>query len=286
MPQSSQLQITVEENPVHVRRGKNDSFWSDYVNGSWEPHTSAVFRRYIDTEHSYIDIGAWIGPTLILGCQLAKRAYGIEPDPIAYDELVENIGYNRPLTDNVQLFNICIAPLSGKVSFGSRGDGGDTMSSLLFSNGKTTWTVSGMNFQEWVEQNEINDCNFIKIDIEGGEYGVLPTMTAYLRNQRPTLYLSLHPCFLGEQKILGVMAKLKRSILRLRNTIRILKMLRFYEYLYDPFGKVPILGMSSFRSQLHHRLTKSGYKPLGLLVACLNGIRGNPSTLVLTDQQW
>jgi len=286
LPQSSQLHIALEGNLVHVRCGENNGFWSDYERGLWEPDTQAVFRRFIDTQHSYIDIGAWMGPTLLLGCQLAKRAYGVEPDPVAYAELVENIKYNWPLTDNVQLFNICITPVSGKVAFGSRGNGGDSMSSLLFSNKKTSWTVDGMNFQEWIELNKINDCNFIKMDIEGGEYSVLPTMTAYLRKHRPTLHLSLHPCFLGELEVRGVMAKLKRSILRLKNTIRILNMLRFYKYLYDPHGRGQSWGGSSLPSRIHGRLVKKSWKPIILLVACLCSIRGNPSALVLTDQKW
>src|ERR1035437_6797698 len=154
MPQSSHLQITVEGKTFHVRHGNNDGFWSNYERGVWETDTQAVFRRFIDPQHSYIDIGAWIGPTLLLGCQLAKRAYGIEPDPVAYAELCENMAYNRPLTANVQLFNICITPVSGKVSFGNRGDGGDSNSSLLFSSEKASWTVDGISFHEWIGSEE------------------------------------------------------------------------------------------------------------------------------------
>jgi len=287
--QLSQLQVTTGRNPVYVRRGNHDDFWSGYGSGIWESDTRIVFNRFIDSQHSYIDIGAWIGPTLLLGCQLAKRAYGIEPDPIAYTELVDNINYNLPLTSNVQLFNICITSISGRIIFGSRGDGGDSMSSLLFSNEKTSWMVDGLNFQEWIEQNKINDCNFIKIDIEGGEYSVLPTMVAYLRNHRPTLHLSLHPCFLGELAAQSMSARLKRSILRLGNTIRLLKMLKFYKYLYDPSGKIPRVGMSSsLRSRLHfrHRLAKVSLKPAVLLLVCLLSISGRTSALVLTDTKW
>jgi FkbM family methyltransferase len=287
--QSSQLQVNTGRNPVYVRRGNYDGFWSDYGSGIWESDTRIVFSRFIDPQHSYIDIGAWIGPTLLLGCQLAKRAYGIEPDPIAYTELVNNINYNLPLTSNVQLFNICITSISGRIKFGSRGNGGDSMSSLLFSDEKTSWMVDGLNFQEWIEQNKINDCNFIKIDIEGGEYSVLPTMVAYLRNHRPTLLLSLHPCFLGELAGQSVRARLKRSTLRLGNTIRLLKMLKFYKYLYDPSGKIPRVGMSSsLRSRLHlrHRLAKVSLKPAVLLLVCLLSISGHTSALVLTDTKW
>lgn len=284
VPQPSQLQITVEGNLLQVRRSENAAFWSSYDRGIWEPETFSVFKRFIDKQHSYIDIGAWIGPTLLLGCQLAKRTYGIEPDPVAYAELADNISYNRPLTNNVELFNMCITPVSGKVSFGSRGAGGDSMSSLLFSGEKTSWVVDGINFQEWIEQNELNDCSFIKMDIEGGEYNVLPTMRTYLRKHRPTLYLSLHPHVLGDLGVLDVKAKLKRSVLRLEHTIRVLNIVRFYNYCYNP--RIPELGGSSLRSRLHYFLAEQSWRPVVLLLTCLYGIFGRVSALVLTDQEW
>jgi FkbM family methyltransferase len=282
----SQLEITIQGTPVHVRRGKNDAFWGRYEEGVWEPDTQAVFRRFIDKQHSYIDIGAWIGPTLLQGCQLAQRAYGIEPDPVAYAELTGNIEDNRLVTGNVQLFNICITPVSGKVSFGSRGDGGDTMSSLLFSDGKTSWVVEGVNFQDWIERNEIEDCNFIKIDIEGGEYSVLPTMAAYLRHHRPTLLLSLHPCFIGDLAARSLQSRFQRALFRLRSTLNLLNIVWFYKHIYDPLGKVPASTIGSLRTRLHHVLAAPTWKPVVFLMMALRSILGKPSVLVLTDQQW
>ena len=284
-PQPARLQITIEGKAVHVLRGVHDRFWSNYEKGFWEPATRAIFKQFIDPS-SYIDIGAWIGPTLLLGCQLAKRCHGIEPDPIAYAELVENIAANRSLTNNVKLFNVCIAPVSGEIPFGSRTQAGDSRSSLLFANAKTSWTVDGVNFQEWIERNGVDDCNFIKIDIEGGEYSVLPTMTPYLRKHRPTLYLSLHPGFLGELEIEGLTGKLERSVLRLIHTVRILRMLRFYRRWYDPFRTAPSLASSYLRYRTHHFLAIKSWKLFVLLLTCLNGILGNLSAVVLTDQEW
>lgn len=128
---SQQLQIEINGNPVIVCRGRNNEFWQDYDRGNWEPDTQVVFRRFIDGQHSYIDIGAWIGPTLLLGCQLAKRTYGVEPDPIAYTELAKNVALNAQLTGKVVLFQLCISPLSGEQSFGSQTEGGGSTSSLL-----------------------------------------------------------------------------------------------------------------------------------------------------------
>ena len=281
-----QLAITVEGSGVHVEAGKNDAFWTRFQSGVWEPDTLAVFRRYLDKCHSYIDIGAWVGPTLLQGCQLARRAFGIEPDPIAFSELKRNMQNNPDITGNVELFNICIAPHSGKVSFGSRGDGGDTMSSLLFSGGKTSWTVDGLSFADWVASAGIDDCNFIKMDIEGGEYSVLPTMREYLERLRPTVLLSLHPCFIGDLEARGVAAKLRRALFRLRATVRLLKSVGFYRHVCDPLGKVPAAGIASFRTRAHRLAAAPAWKPLVIFTMALRGMMGKPSVLLLTDRPW
>jgi len=139
LPEPGWLKVRVAGgSTVSIPSSPYDGFWRVYDSGGWEPDSVAVFRRFIDSHHSYIDIGSWIGPTLLLGCQLAKRAYGIEPNPIAFATLSRNITCNRPLTDNVQLFELCVAPTSGKCSFGSREGGGGSMSSLLFSREETS----------------------------------------------------------------------------------------------------------------------------------------------------
>ncbi len=245
-------QIGQRGKSFHVVTGRNDFFWDLVSRGAWESETFEIFDRFIDRDKSYIDIGSWIGPTLLYGCQLAKAAYGIEPDPIAYPELAENIASNRPLTENVRLFNGCITRKTGKVSFGNRGEGGDSTSSLLFSQGETAWVVEGLSFEDFIRRNRIDDCTFIKIDIEGGEYSVLPTMVRYLRRHRPTVYLSLHPCFLGGQGDAGSLGKLKRDALRFANTLKMIRNLGFYKNLYDPRGNrlTPSQLLRTFHSEL------------------------------------
>jgi FkbM family methyltransferase len=227
------MRINARGKQFEVLLGNHAGFWNQVSSGAWESGTFAIFDRFLDREHSYIDIGAWIGPTLLYGCQLAKAAYGLEPDPLAYAELKQNIGLNKPIADNVRLFNACIAPQSGEVTLGSRGEGGDSTSSLLFARKKTHWTVAAFSFVDFVQQHGIDDCNFIKMDIEGGEYQLLPTMVDYLRAHRPTVHLSLHPCYL-KLRPLGWPG---RVIARMIQTLNILRCISFYRHLYDHSGR-------------------------------------------------
>jgi FkbM family methyltransferase len=236
-PEERALRISQRGKSFAVCPGRATVFWDLVSRGAWEPETFTIFDRFLDRDHSYIDIGSWIGPTLLYACQIARRAYGIEPDPVAFEELKQNIALNTPIVDNVRLFNGCVAPKSGQVHFGSRSEAGDSTSSLLFAKGKTKWTVEGLCFEEFIRQNEISDCNFIKMDIEGGEYRVLPTMKRYLKANRPTLHVSLHPLFLGDLDNNRLWHKIARLMSRLLGTLRIIQSVRFYRHLYDHHGR-------------------------------------------------
>lgn len=243
MLSSEVLSLTKRGKTFFVTPGKHRGFWKSVAEGGWEPETYRIFDRFIDGQHSYIDIGAWIGPTILYACRLAKAAYGNEPDPIAFAELSSNIECNRPASDNVRLANTCIASRSGQVSFGSRTDPGDSKSSLLFGNQKMSWTIDALSFNDFIARNSISDCGFVKMDIEGGEYEVIPSMKSYLAKNRPTLYLSMHPANIGDLEASGLIAKFRRSMVRLIKTWKVIRAVRFYEHCYDSHGNA----MSAFR---------------------------------------
>ena len=253
------MRIRLRDKELIIAEGRNGAYWQGVAGGAWEPQTFRIFERFIDPQRSFIDMGAYVGVTLLYGCQIARRAYGIEPDPIAFAELRANVAANHPLTDNVQLQEVCIAPRSGTVAFGNCGAGGDSVSSLLFGDRRTHWRVPALSFEDFIREHAITDCGFIKMDIEGGEYALLPTMLSYLRTHRPTLHLSLHPCHLGKRGI-GWVGKL---IARLAATLKVRRCLALYRHLYDHHGR-PL----RFRQ---------------LLWRCLAKVTVD---VVLTDQAW
>ncbi len=176
-----------------VKDNDNNKFWDMIQNGKWENNTFIIFDKFIDKDHSYIDIGAWIGPTVLYGCQLAKHCYAIEPDPVAFKILQNNLDLNSRLKNKITLCNNCISDECGDIKFGNSNKFGNSMSSILFDNSNNSCIVKSITFDKLIQLNNINDCNFIKMDIEGGETIVLPNIKDYLEKNKPTLYLSLHP---------------------------------------------------------------------------------------------
>jgi FkbM family methyltransferase len=174
----------------------NEAFYWDRVqNNVWEPYTYKLFDKYLDREHCYIDIGAWIGPTVLYGAQLSSHCYAIEPDPVAYPMLKENIGLNPDFSEKITLYNGCIADHTGFVNLNNMSSfiGLNTTSTIMPIDAKSSIRVPCITFNDFIEKYAIKHCNFIKMDIEGAEASVIPTMKQYLTSNKPTLYLSLHP---------------------------------------------------------------------------------------------
>lgn len=202
------------------------NFWIKIEKNKWENDTFKVFDAFLDKKHSYVDIGAWVGPTVLYGCQLAKHCYAIEPDPVAFEILHNNIKLNPTIKDKITTYNICIGHISGKIKLGTKTQFGDSMSSILFSNSEKRLFVESVTFEEFVAKNKIKNCNFIKIDIEGGEAIILPTMKAYLQRNKPVLFLSLHPFWFRDRvndsrKIIEVLKIYKNIFYRTGRSIKL-----------------------------------------------------------------
>lgn len=200
----------------------NLKYFLHWKNKSWEINTHKIFDKILDNNHSYIDVGAFIGATVLYGAHLAKRVYALEPDPIAFKELQKNVSLNPLLKEKIILYNKCLYNKTEKVKFGSMTRGGDSVSSLIFADSKTSWVVEGVTIDDFIKENNINDCNFIKIDIEGAEALILPSMKKFLSKNKTELFLSMHPKFFNNPK---------------ENTMKIIDVLKIYKNIYLDNGK-------------------------------------------------
>lgn len=184
--------------PDHV------SFWQKVNRNSWEPHTFTILDKLISPSSTYCDIGAWIGPTVLYAANSCKRVFCLEPDRTAYMYLLQNIKLNK--FDNIMPFHFALAA-EEKISrmASPRGKQGDSMTSLLTPDRANSMEVLCITWSTWVNLlgNPVIDC--MKMDIEGGEFTLLPSMAGYLQENRPGLYLSLHPHLLNKSKRLEAM---------------------------------------------------------------------------------
>lgn len=187
-----------EKNFTVIGKSRSE-FWKSVQDGKWEPKTFKILDFFLDKKHSYIDIGSWIGPTVLYGSQLSKHCYAVEPDPSARKELTNNINLNEQLSHKISLSGTCISDTNGTTKLYSKSDllyvEGTSGSSILENSTGNFWIVKTMTFDKFTRTFGIKDCNFIKMDVEGAEFTILPTMKNYLEKNTPTFLIEFHPMF-------------------------------------------------------------------------------------------
>lgn len=187
------------------------SFWNLVSRNCWEQDSLALIDGLLQPHSVYCDIGAWIGPTVLHASGKCRRVYCVEPDREAYRYLLANIRNNK--LENVLPFNLALGEEDGLCNLASpRGKRGDSMSSLLLPTGKNAMEVLSLCWQTWTELIGTEQFDCLKMDIEGGEYALLPTMAEYLARQTPHLLLSVHPHLLDEQQRLAAMTGIVEAL--------------------------------------------------------------------------
>lgn len=200
----------------------HSKFWRKASAGDWEPETFAVLDQFLSSENDYLDIGAWIGPTVLYGARKARHVYCFEPDPTAFRHLAWNLDLND--IRNVSAFGVALSDQFGVARMAStRGEPGDSTSSLLHdaAHGTDALTIAWEQFQA---VQDLSQVSLVKMDIEGAEFFVLPTLLNWLKQKRPALFLSLHTPLLEEADRYSRMESLLES-------------LRFYNHVFDENGQ-------------------------------------------------
>jgi len=176
-------------------------FWKSVERGEWEPETFDVFNRFVKKRDHVCDLGGWIGPTVLYAAAKGAHVTTFEPDPTAFQYLQENVRLNR--FKKVSCYNFAIATLNGvkKISLFYKSLG-DSTSSLLNGerDNKESAHVSCITWESACSKYQLPKFDFIKIDIEGSEFDVIPHMESYLQTNKPVIYLSTHAPYLAEEE--------------------------------------------------------------------------------------
>ena len=171
-------------------------FWRIVNHGGFEPEFYRILDRYLDKNTVYCDIGAWIGPTAMYASRICKTVHAFEPDEIAYRFLRTNIDKNN--LNNIITHQTAISTENGYIKMASHGKKpGDSMSSMVnIDRYKKSFRARAITWKSFIETHHPGKIDFIKMDIEGGEFAVIPSMKRYLETYQPMLHLSLHPAYI------------------------------------------------------------------------------------------
>jgi FkbM family methyltransferase len=146
------------------------------------------FEREVRPGSVVYDVGANVGSYTILASVLAGPAGRV----IAFEPVAENVGYLREHVSingltNVEIREAAVGARAGRAAFQPHRD---RLQGALDANG--TQDVSVLALDGLVARGDVPPPACIKIDVEGGEAGVLAGALETLRTHRPIVFLATH----------------------------------------------------------------------------------------------
>lgn len=141
----------------------------------WEIWKAKIYddaRFPIHEEDIVVDIGGHIGGFAVRAARLAHRGqvYAYEASGKNYGLLEKNRQLNN--TDNLNIYNKAIAYKSGEMKFYMPSDNG-ALGSLLQETDSPMETVQATTLTDIITENNIQQIDYLKIDVEGAEYDIL-----------------------------------------------------------------------------------------------------------------
>lgn len=184
--------VSLSGEPFTVAEGY-DNFWRKATAGRWEPATFEAIRRCVDAETVVLDIGAWIGPTVLFEARRARRVEAFEPDPKSAEMLRTNLALNPAEAAKVTVHEKAVWTEAGQRTMGNPNAPGDSMSSLLETGAPHAWTVETLAAASLADLVAPDDKLFIKMDVEGAEYDVLPALAPLFDRPQVAVLIAFHP---------------------------------------------------------------------------------------------
>jgi len=127
----------------------------------------------INSNDVVIDIGAHIGLFTLYASQFCNEGtiYSFEPVKENYELLVENVKSNN--LKQVRIFNLAVSNSNESIKLYINDD---KSGHSMFSQSSQSIMVDSISLQKIFDDNNIEHCNFLKLDCEGAEYEIIKNL--------------------------------------------------------------------------------------------------------------
>ena len=195
------MKITLKNYTYHINPSQNEHLWRGIQNENWEPQTFKIFQTFVRADDTVLDIGAWSGVLSLFLAKKAKKVHALDPDPVCYQELLANRALNPDIKDKISIYQTAISDKEEEIFLSARDRYGASSTSILSRkrDSKKTFKIKTKTLATFLEEAEISQVDFIKMDVEGAEFQILPNLASTIRNLNfPTFYVSFHYSYLNE----------------------------------------------------------------------------------------
>lgn len=135
------------------------NFWDQqYASGVWEPAVLDKIGEQLADGGDYVDLGAWVGPTVLWAAQFADHVVAVEPDPVAAGLLLGNVGMN--------VHNVTIWPAAATNGI----DGSVALRSWRWGNSSSTVVPQGQ-LLPWLVRERPDAHELMEVDVPAVDVG-------------------------------------------------------------------------------------------------------------------
>lgn len=201
MSDAKDINIRIRDISFRINPFQFGAMWDYVATQNWEPESFDILDRFLKPRDVMLDIGCWAGPLSLYAASKGAEVHAIDPDPVIFKQMVHNLALNSGLKERVKCHNIAIWEEDEPIRLHARNSFGDSSASTLprARDLGSFVMVPGMSLESFRSENHIEHINFIKMDIEGGEFRLIPVMAKSLEGCGwPVLYISLHYNYLKE----------------------------------------------------------------------------------------
>lgn len=159
------------------------------ANPIYEPQETRFIQSFLKPDMICVDVGAFIGYFTIMMAKIAKRVYAFEPEQLNCGTLLRNVSLNGR-QDNVLVYPYAVGSRDGQSITLYKCATNHGMHRVYLSKWCHDAGVDLVNSVtlDWI----VEHADFIKMDIEGSEYGALLGMQRILKESRPTILMEFH----------------------------------------------------------------------------------------------
>lgn len=204
-------------------------FWHKVFRFQYEPTTQGLIHGLVDSDTTFIDIGAATGSMTLVAAALGASVHSYEPSPSHHRILRNNASLNKHLPGIIETHKCAVGARDGQVDF--KIDADSTVLSPIVFHGlePSVEQISVQPLHRIISRHSVNGRRLvIKMDVEGAEYSILSDRfnLAALRNSSATLILAIHPGFASPPRDRSVRRRLSWRLRNLLYDLRLFEGLR------------------------------------------------------------
>lgn len=188
-----------------------------------EPLSTSILKKQLRIGMTVMDIGSNIGYYALMAAKLVGnkgRVVAVEPNPTSYEYLTKNIRTNN--LSNVVARNVAIWDKQDFIDFIILKESNRCyVEDAIIENNvkmenmplkyrlKVPAITLDYLFDELYRQEIITKVDFIRMDVEGGEWQIMKGARQVIEHFLPKIFMELHVPILGEEKSTGLLTALK-----------------------------------------------------------------------------